>query len=285
LYNPGTIGWTRQLLDEFGLAARKQLGQNFLVDRNILQKIAEAAELLPCDTVVEIGTGLGALTIELAGQAGQVITVEIDQRLTPLHEEVFVPYPNIKKIEADILKTNLESLVGDLQGAEHPYKVCANLPYYITSPILFYLLEECPSLQLAVLMMQKEVATRLMAPPGNSDYGILTVMASYYARFTAVCQVGHNCFYPKPEVDSTVVKLVPIPAEERIDVGELKVFRRLVKTGFNQRRKMLVNTLSAGFSLPKEEVKRRLHSCDIDETIRPEQLGITDWARLARLFI
>ncbi|MGE5379775.1 MAG: 16S rRNA (adenine(1518)-N(6)/adenine(1519)-N(6))-dimethyltransferase RsmA [Methylocystaceae bacterium] len=284
MHNPGTIGWTKELLHNYNLTARKQWGQNFLVDRNILQKIAQAAELVPGDTVVEIGTGLGALTIELAERAGRVITVEVDQRLAPLHEEVFAPFSNITKVEADILKTDLEELVRAVTGVESAYKVCANLPYYITSPILFALLEQCPSLQNAVLMMQREVAMRLMAPPGSPDYGILTVMANYYARFTTVCQVGHNCFYPKPEIESTVVKLEPILADQRIEVGDVKIFKRLVKTGFNQRRKMLVNTLAAGFNLTKDEVRYRLLQCEIKETIRPEQLSLSEWARLSLLF-
>lgn len=285
MHNPGTISWTRQLLSEYDLTAKKQYGQNFLVDRNILAKIAAAGKLNSQDTVVEIGTGLGALTIELAQRAGRVITLEIDPRLQDLHQEVLGPYPNIITVQADVLKVKLDELVnsmGDQEAA--PYKVCANLPYYITSPILFYLLEQCESLQLAILMMQKEVAMRLMAAPGTSDYGILTVMANYYARFSTVCQVGAGSFYPRPEVDSTVLKIEPIPLDQRLQVGEIKVFRRLVKTGFNQRRKMLVNTLAAGFALPKEEVRRRLVACDVNETIRPEQLSLEDWARLALLF-
>jgi len=284
LHNPGTLGWTKELLNSHSIIARKQFGQNFLVDRNILQKIAAAGKLGPQDTVVEIGTGLGALTIELAGRAGQVITIEIDQRLESLHQEVFAPYTNIKTIQADILKVDLETVLEEIIGSGTPYKVCANLPYYITSPILFYLLEQCSHMELAVLMMQREVAERLMAPPGNSDYGILTIMAGYYARFTSVCQVAPTCFYPRPEVTSTVVKMEPIPPQERIEVGNLKMFKRLVKTGFNQRRKMLANTLAGGFQLSKDEMRERLAQCGLSETIRPEQLSLQDWARLTLLF-
>ncbi|MGE5455405.1 MAG: 16S rRNA (adenine(1518)-N(6)/adenine(1519)-N(6))-dimethyltransferase RsmA [Methylocystaceae bacterium] len=284
MHNPGTFGWTRQLLKDFDLKAKKQWGQNFLVDPNILNEIIEGAEIQPDDTVIEIGTGLGALTIELATRAKKVITIEIDHRFDAVHKKVFAPYPNITKVGADILKTDLEELILFETGEIKPYKVCANLPYYITSPILFVLLEQCPTLQQAVLMMQREVAQRLMAAPGNSDYGILTVMANYYARFSTVCQVGHDCFYPKPEVDSTVIKLEPIPVAERVEVGEVRAFRRLVKAGFNQRRKMLANTLAAGFSLSKEDVRARLSLAGIDGTLRPEQLGLLDWARLAPYF-
>lgn len=285
LNEPGTFDWTRKILTKFDLKARKQWGQNFLVDRHILNNIVAGAEIQPDDTVIEIGTGLGALAIELATQAKQVITIEIDQRLEAVHRQVFAPYPNIKKVQADILKVDLEELIVFETGESGPFKVCANLPYYITSPILFVLLEQCPSLELAVLMMQREVAQRLMAAPGSSDYGILTVMANYYARFSTVCQVGHDCFYPKPEVDSTVIKLVPIPDSERVEVGDVKAFRRLVKAGFNQRRKMLTNTLAAGFSLPKEDIRERLGLAGIDGTLRPEQLGLLDWARLTQYFL
>lgn len=280
----GTFNWTRQLLASYGLNPKKHLGQNFLIDRNVLAKIIEAAGISARDLVVEIGTGLGALTLELAASGAQVVTIEVDKTLNDIHREVFAAFPNITKIEADVLKTDIEDLALSRGNNRETYKVCANLPYYITTPVIFKLLESCPSLSTAILMVQREVAQRILAPPGGKEYGLLTVMANYYARWEMVSRVPATCFWPKPEVESALIRMTPLTFEQRVAVGNVDNFKKLVKIAFNQRRKMLANTLATGFDLDKEEVKQRLREAGIDEKARPEQLSLEQFGCLARHF-
>lgn len=273
------------LLKKYNLQPRKGLGQNFLVDPHHLAKIVEIAELTPADTVLEIGPGPGTLTRLLAAAAGQVIAVELDPGMVNLlrHE---LPYPNLTIIEADILQTPVESLIHNYQlpitthSLQSPYKVVANLPYYITSAVLRHVLETTPRPQRVVVTVQKEVAQRMVAKPG--DLSLLAVSVQFYGQPKLVHHIPAGAFFPPPKVDSAVVRIdtytkPPVPVT---DVGQ---FFRVVKAGFGQKRKQLKNSLSAGLHQSAAVIGPALHQADIDPTRRAETLSLAEWARLAEI--
>lgn len=276
-----------ELVRRHNLNLKKSLGQNLLVDTSHLARIAAAANLNGTDTVLEIGPGLGALTQYLAQQAGRVIGVELDQRFIPILREQFAGQSRVSFIHGDILELNFPDLIRmpkhshtDTASDTPPYKVVANLPYYITSAVIRRLLEATPPPTLAVLLVQREVAQRITAQPG--DMSLLAVSVQFYARPRALHTIPAGSFLPRPKVDSTLLHLEirPQPAVPDIDPAH---FFRIVRAGFGQRRKQLRNSLSAGLSSSKEEVGRWLSTAEIDAQRRAETLSLHEWGILAKI--
>jgi 16S rRNA (adenine1518-N6/adenine1519-N6)-dimethyltransferase len=287
MVSPASISTVRKMMERYELHPKKKWGQNFLVDQNILNKIITACKLEQDSLVVEIGPGMGALTQRLADTGSRVLSIDIDQQLKPILEESVGGYENVRVIFGDILEHNLEQELIQAFGLAKitPYKVCANIPYNITTPIIFNLLEQCPNLQAAVLMVQKEVAVRLAAGPGNKDYGLLTLNVAYYAEVEMITQVSHNCFYPRPEVDSSVVKITPYPdGRKKVTVKDEQVFKHFMKAAFQKRRKTILNSCVSFFKLQKAEAIRLLQEVQINPETRPEQLTLENFARITDMF-
>jgi 16S rRNA (adenine1518-N6/adenine1519-N6)-dimethyltransferase len=270
---------------------KKSLGQNFLVDATYLDRIVAAADLTPADTVLEIGPGVGTLTSRLAAQAGHVVAVELDNRLIELLRADFVDQPHVQIVHADILDVDPPALLAahGIEGSaaeyvnrdylDRNYKVVANLPYYITSLVLRQLLETTAPPSLAVLMVQKEVAERICAPPG--DLSLLAVSVQFYAIPRMVLRVPAGAFYPAPKVDSAVLRLEVRP-EPAVTTVSPKAFFRVVRAGFGQKRKQLANSLSAGLALPKSVVQNALENAAIDPKRRAETLSLPEWGTLCQ---
>lgn len=277
LTSPATV---RALLLQYGIRPKRRLGQNFLVNPGVLEKIIAAAELSPADAVVEIGPGVGALTARLAAAAGVVVAVELDRALVTLLKETLA-YPNLAVVEGDALEVDFDTLV-QVNGGRLPYKVVANLPYYITSPVLLRLLGGKFAVSLLVLMLQKEVALRLVARPGTKEYGSLSVLVRYRCEAELVANVSRGSFFPAPEVDSALVKLRVRPAPP-VAVPDEELFFRVVRAAFGQRRKTLLNALAeASFGLEKAEWRAVLNRAGIDPLRRGETLALDEFAALTR---
>ena len=269
------------LAKEHGFQFKKGFGQNFLTDKEVLAAISRAACGAGEEGVLEIGPGFGTLTAALAQRAGKVVSVEVDPRLFPVLHETLAGFSNIKIVEGDILKVDLPALLREEFGGEK-VSVAANLPYYITTPILMRLLEEELPLRRIVVMVQKEVADRMMAAPGGKDYGALSLAVQYYAEPRLICRVPAEKFVPVPKVDSAVVEL-SVPDAPRIEVGDVGRFFRFVKGVFAQRRKTLVNGIkNAGFAgeKSKEEIETILLSCGLDKNVRGETLTLESFAEI-----
>jgi 16S rRNA (adenine1518-N6/adenine1519-N6)-dimethyltransferase len=270
--NPSLVQ-AKRLLRQSGLRAKKGLGQHFLVDEAILETILEAAELSSQDIVVEVGPGLGVLTTELARQAGKVIAVELDDKLASILKRRLASLGNVEVVNADILKVSLAQLL----GGNSSYKVVANLPYYITSPILHYFVEGSPKPALMVVMVQKEVGEAIVASSGKMS--LLAVSLQMYSKPKVVSYVPAQSFYPPPKVDSVIVRfdLLPEPAVQVADMGG---FFGVVKCGFSLPRKQLRNSLAHGLGLKPAEVVPFLDKAGIDTQRRAETLSLEEWARL-----
>lgn len=279
----GSPGKTKELLRKYGFSFKKSLGQNFLVDGNILKKIVQAAELTPAKGTLEIGPGIGALTEQLALASGKVVAVEIDQRLIPMLEEALGEYSNVTIIHGDILKVDLAAIFQEYFAGLESVSVVANLPYYITTPIVMRLLEEKLNIDSIVVMVQKEVADRFAAAPGTKDYGSLSVAVQYYAEPNMVVKVPQSVFIPQPNVESAVVKL-EMRKTPAVHVKDEDLFFDLVQAAFAQRRKTILNNLQRRFfpgSGGKEACRRFLDSCGIAPERRGETLTLEEFARLA----
>jgi 16S rRNA (adenine1518-N6/adenine1519-N6)-dimethyltransferase len=277
IVNPSS---TKELLKQFDFRMTKKLGQNFLIDKNILDEIIEGAELTKDDYVLEIGPGMGSMTQKLCESAGKVIAVEIDKKLIPVLKVTLAEYDNITVINGDILKLDLKEVLKEHFG-DSKVKVIANLPYYITTPIIMKLLEEKLDLQSITIMVQKEVGDRIKAVPGGKVYGALSVAVQYYAKPSQILFVPPQSFIPQPDVDSIVLKLDILP-KPAVEVDSESMFFRVVKASFGQRRKTLLNALTAGnFGLSKEQMKDVLTSVDIDENRRGETLSLQEFANIA----
>lgn len=261
------------LLRSLGLRARKQLGQHFLVDRRVLGKIVAAARLEPGDRVIEVGPGLGVLTRALARRAGEVVAIEVDSGLAQALRDTLADHPNVRVIHADVLKVEPASVVAP------PYKVVANLPYYITAPVLRHFLEAQVRPERMVVMVQREVALKLVAGPG--DLGLLALSVQFYSRPTLVATVSARSFYPQPKVNSAVVALDVLP-RPALDVDPQHFFH-VVKGGFAAPRKQLRNSLAQGLGVPPAEAGRWLEQAGIDPKRRPEELSLEDWGRLCQV--
>ncbi|MDF2522655.1 MAG: rsmA [Clostridiales bacterium] len=282
---------TKELIKKFNIRLTKSLGQNFLNDDSVVGRIVDAADVNASDLVIEIGPGVGSMTTELARRAGRVAAIEIDRHLIPALTESLKEFTNIVLINQDVLKADLKEIIS--QNLNNPatgekftsVKVVANLPYYITTPIIMKLLEDNPGVNKMVFMVQKEVAERMVADPGGKDYGALSVAVQYYSKPEMAFQVPPHCFIPQPEVDSTVIRL-DIYSEPPVNLLDKVQFFRLVKASFGQRRKTLVNALknSGNFNLSKDEMINILKEMGIDERRRGETLSITQFAELSNIF-
>lgn len=261
------------VLKRYGLRADKRLGQNFLQDDSILEKIADAAEILKDDCVLEIGPGLGSLTRYLAASARTVTAVELDPDLLPPLEAVLAPYPNVRVVHGDILKLSIADLV-DQPG----YIVAANIPYNITSAIIRHLLESDPKPRRVVLTIQKEVAERICAQPG--DLSLLGLSVQVYGQPRIAARIPASAFHPVPKVDSAILR-IDIHEEPRIPAELLDTFFKLIKAGFSQKRKTLRNSLSSGLHIEPQDAEALLTSAGIDPMRRAETLSIEEWRRLS----
>lgn len=276
----------RQKLSQFGLAPHKRWGQNFLNDENVARKIVANCHLNEDDYVVEIGPGLGALTPILASQCRQLLAIEIDRGMEIPLREALQEAPNASILFADILSINLETQIKEALHLEEltSFKVCGNIPYNITSPIIFSLLESCPHLVQAVLMIQKEVAERLRAKPGSKDYGLLTLTTSYYCDVEYITTVSKHCFYPRPEVESAVISLTPL-REKRLKVADENRLFSFMRACFQKRRKTMLNNCSSYFRLNKEEVTPVLARIGVSPQARPENLCLAQYAQIVESFV
>lgn len=276
---------TRRLLARYGLRAKKGLGQHFLVDEAVLQTIIAAAGLTPDDVVVEVGPGLGILTRELAQQAGWVVAVEVDDRLADVLRRELAPLANVTVIGEDILQIAPEDLIQkagiENRAAAAGYRVVANLPYYIASPVLRLFLEAAIRPEVMVVMVQKEVAEAIVAPPG--DMSLLSVAIQCYGQPTIVDHVPAACFYPAPEVNSAVVR-IDVRPEPVVSANDAEDFFALVRAGFSASRKQLGNSLAQGLGLSKPEVLALLQTAGIAAQRRAETLSLNEWVDLWRAF-
>ena len=268
---------TRRLLRRFDLNARKRLGQHFLIDNEVLQQILSAAELATDDTIIEIGPGLGILTRELAQRAKRVIAVELDDKLADFLKQEMASFPNVQIISGDILKID----PSDLVPAPERYKVVANLPYYITSPVLRHFLEASTRPNLMVVMVQKEVAEAIAAGPGKRS--LLSISVQFYGQPRIMSVVPAESFYPAPEVGSAILRIDLYP-EPAVTVDDTKSFFETVRAGFASPRKQLANSLSYGLGLPKADVIKVLEKANISSQRRAETLTLEEWAQLRQAY-
>lgn len=275
----GSIAEIKELLARHGLAARKSLGQHFLTDRKVIARIVTAVDIKPEDVIVEIGPGIGVLTRGLAAAGARVVAVEVDRGLARLLVEEMAGYSNVRVVTADALETDLDALVRGLEGLEK-YKVVGNLPYYITSPLLLHLLQRQRNMTVAVVMVQQEVAARLLSAPGSRTYGPLSVAVQYRSLPELVTKVPCEAFWPRPKVDSAVVRLV-VRDKPPVEVPDEELFFKVVRGAFTQRRKTLVNSLAAvSLGLSKDEVRQALAEGGIPWGYRAENLSLAQWAAL-----
>lgn len=275
---------TRAIIEKYGFSFQKRFGQNFLIDTNIIDKIIDGAGLTESDTVLEVGPGIGSLTQAMAEHAGRVIAVEIDKKLIPMLEETLEGYDNIRVINEDILKLNIPALLKEENIKE--IKVVANLPYYITTPIIMNLLERDIPVESITVMIQKEVADRMNAGPGSKSYGSLSLASAYYSETEMVTLVPPGCFIPQPKVGSAVIKLTK-RARPAVDVKDEALMFKIIKGAFAQRRKTMVNSLynSHTTDLTKESILEALRALEMDERIRGEALTLEDYARFTNAVI
>ncbi|MBD5480543.1 MAG: 16S rRNA (adenine(1518)-N(6)/adenine(1519)-N(6))-dimethyltransferase RsmA [Lachnospiraceae bacterium] len=274
---------TISILQKYQFVFQKKYGQNFLVDTHVLEKIMDAAEITKEDCVVEIGPGIGTMTQYLAERAGAVVAVEIDKKLIPILEETLAAYDNVTVLNEDIIKVDLNRIVEEKNGGR-PVKVVANLPYYITTPIIMSLFENRVPLKSVTVMVQKEVAERMQAGPGTKNYGALSLAVQYYAKPEVVANVPPNCFIPRPNVGSAVIRLTRYE-EYPIAVKDENLLFALIRASFNQRRKTLANSLSnaGNLSLSREQVAAALEKMQLSSTVRGEALTLAQFAELADL--
>ena len=285
---PYTRNAIRDISERHGFRRADSLGQNFLVDRNIIEKIIDAAELTEETLVIEVGPGMGALTQIAAEKAGKVIAVEIDRHLIPVLNEVLGPLENVEIINRDILKTDINELIAaerkNFADSKRELKrvvILGNLPYYITTPIIMGILEKEVDMDTMVIMMQKEVADRIVATPGGKTYGALSIACQFFCETNYVTTVPRTVFQPQPKVDSAVLRLdrrKNLPWE--IGEGGRELFFKVVRAGFNMRRKTLLNALSA-MGIDKTELKNILESVDVEPSRRAETLSIQEFAKIS----
>ncbi|MEF2968759.1 16S rRNA (adenine(1518)-N(6)/adenine(1519)-N(6))-dimethyltransferase RsmA [Paenibacillus sp. M1] len=273
---------TKEIIQRHGFSFKKSLGQNFLIDQNILGKIVGAAGLDKSKGALEIGPGIGALTEKLAQEAGRVAAVEIDQRLLPILEEVLEPYPQVHVIHGDVLKLDLHALFADEFEGCSGVSVVANLPYYVTTPILMKLLEAGLPLENIVVMIQKEVAERMAASPGGKEYGSLSIAVQYYSEPELVCTVPHSVFIPQPNVESAVIRL-KVRSAPPVSVADEAFFFEVVQAAFAQRRKTIANNLKSRFfpGEGRERLEALLAESRIEPSRRAETLSLEEFAGLA----
>ncbi|MCM3588577.1 16S rRNA (adenine(1518)-N(6)/adenine(1519)-N(6))-dimethyltransferase RsmA [Mesobacillus maritimus] len=274
---------TKEILDKYGFSFKKSLGQNFLIDTNILNRIVDHAELTENSAAIEVGPGIGALTEQLAKRSKKVMAFEIDQRLLPILADTLSPYPNVKVIHQDVLKADVESYIKEELAGFEDIMVVANLPYYVTTPILMKLLEEKLPIRGIVGMLQKEVADRIAAKPGTKEYGSLSIAVQYYTTAETVMIVPKTVFIPQPNVDSAVIRLI-VRDEPAVKVIDESFFFQVTRASFAQRRKTILNNLTS--QLPdgkqkKAQIITALNQAGIEESRRGETLSIEEFGRLS----
>lgn len=272
---------TKAVLNRYPFVFQKKFGQNFLIDPHVLDKIINAADITKEDCVIEIGPGIGSVTEALIANAGKVISIEIDDQLIPILTEQFGECENFRLIHKDVLKVDLHKLIEE-ESPNRRIKVVANLPYYITTPIVMMLLEHNLPIESITVMVQKEVADRMSSGPGSKQYGAITVAMKYYCDTYLVANVPQNCFMPRPNVDSAVIKLT-LHQEPIVDIQDEAQLLKIIKAAFSQRRKTLLNTLSSNGNLgvSKEDIKNILEETGIGPNTRGETLSLEDYARLS----
>ncbi|MBD5526994.1 MAG: 16S rRNA (adenine(1518)-N(6)/adenine(1519)-N(6))-dimethyltransferase RsmA [Lachnospiraceae bacterium] len=272
---------TIAVLQKYNFVFRKKFGQNFLIDSHVLEKIVDAARITDEDCVLEIGPGIGTMTQYLAESAREVVAVEIDRALIPILQDTLSGYDNVTVLNEDIMKVDVGRIVRE-RNQGNPIKVVANLPYYITTPIVMSLLENHVPLQSITVMVQREVADRMQVGPGTKDYGALSLAVQYYTKPEIVAHVPANCFMPRPSVDSAVIRLTRYQ-EPPVEVQDEKYLFALIRASFNQRRKTLANGLANGMGIPREQVTAALEEMGLAATTRGEALTLEQFARLSNL--
>ena len=280
----GNPKYTIEVLQKYGFVFQKRFGQNFLIDTHVLERIIEASEITKDDFVLEIGPGIGTMTQYLAEAAREVTAVDIDDTLIPILKDTLKEWDNVTVLHGDILKTDIRK-IADEKNQGRPIKVVANLPYYITTPIIMGLFESHVPVDSITVMVQKEVADRMQTGPGSKDYGALSLAVQYYAEPKIVANVPPNCFMPRPKVGSAVIRLTRHQNPPVTTLDEKLMFR-LIRASFNQRRKTLSNSLKNSQELPysKEEVEAAITECGLPLNIRGEALTLEQFARLSDTF-
>lgn len=278
--NPSLAAKTKDIINRYGFAFKKNFGQNFLVDEHVLDKIISAADISSEDIVLEIGPGIGTLTAALAKRAKKVISVEIDKTLIPVLNEVLSGFDNIEIINGDILKTDIAKISEENGGKR--LKLVANLPYYITTPIIMGILEQRLPVESMTVMIQREVAMRMQAEPSSKDYGALSLAVKYRCTPYLAANVPQNCFMPRPNVDSAVITLTP-HAKPPVEVKDEALMFALIKAAFSQRRKTLLNCIfnSGQWDMGKDDIAELIRGCGFDERVRGEDLSLEDFAKLS----
>lgn len=276
---------TIEVIKKYEFCFQKKFGQNFLIDGHVLDKIIAGAGVTKDDMVLEIGPGIGTMTQYLAEAAGKVVAVEIDRNLLPILQETLADYDNVKVIHADVLSLDLEKLVQEENGGR-PIKVVANLPYYITTPIIMALFEQHVSLANVTVMVQKEVAARMKSGPGSKDYGALSLAVQYYAEPYIVANVPCNCFMPRPNVDSAVIRLTRYE-EPPVQVKDEKMLFKIIRASFNQRRKTLQNGLnnSSELNFTKDQIAAAIAEAGFAPSVRGEALTLEQFAKLTDILL
>lgn len=274
---------TIEVLQKYNFTFQKKFGQNFLIDTHVLDKIIRSAEITKDDMVLEIGPGIGTMTQYLACAAGKVIAVEIDKALIPILEDTLSEYDNVRVINEDVLKVDIAKLAEEENGGR-PIKVVANLPYYITTPIIMGLFENNVPIKSITVMVQKEVADRMQVGPGTKDYGALSLAVQYYAKPYIVANVPPNCFMPRPKVGSAVIRLDKYE-EPQVQVKDEKLMFKIIRASFNQRRKTLANGLknSAELNFSKEVIEEAIEALGKGASVRGEALTLEEFAKLSNL--
>lgn len=272
-------------MEKYDITAQKRFGQNFLTDEKILEKIVDAADITKDDLVLEIGPGTGALTGKLCERAGAVRAVEIDKKLIPVLEETLSGFDNLKIINSDIMKEDLNSLFADDEKKYRDRKIAANLPYYITTPVLMKILESHLPVSSVTVMIQKEVADRIKAGPGTKDYGSLSLAVQYYSKPHVVVNVPPECFFPRPGVGSVVLKM-EIYEDKPVKTENEELMFRLIRAAFNQRRKTLVNAVKnyEGLDFNRDEIEEAVKKIGKKVNVRGEELSLSEFAKMADLF-
>ena len=276
---------TIEVIKKYEFCFQKKFGQNFLIDGHVLDKIIAGAGVTKDDMVLEIGPGIGTMTQYLAEAAGKVVAVEIDRNLLPILQETLADYDNVKVIHADVLSLDLEKLVQEENGGR-PIKVVANLPYYITTPIIMALFEQHVPLANVTVMVQKEVADRMKSGPGSKDYGALSLAVQYYAEPYIVANVPCNCFMPRPNVDSAVIRLTRYE-EPPVQVKDEKMLFKIIRASFNQRRKTLQNGLnnSSELNFTKDQIAAAIAEAGFSPSVRGEALTLEQFAKLTDILL
>ena len=276
---------TIEVIKKYEFCFQKKFGQNFLIDGHVLDKIIAGAGVTKDDMVLEIGPGIGTMTQYLAEAAGKVVAVEIDRNLLPILQETLADYDHVKVIHADVLSLDLEKLVQEENGGR-PIKVVANLPYYITTPIIMALFEQHVPLANVTVMVQKEVAARMKSGPGSKDYGALSLAVQYYAEPYIVANVPCNCFMPRPNVDSAVIRLTRYE-EPPVQVKDEKMLFKIIRASFNQRRKTLQNGLnnSSELNFTKDQIAAAIAEAGFSPSVRGEALTLEQFAKLTDILL